>query len=141
MDNKLGFKPIPMAVAVALTLLIWFVIPVPQGVTPNAWHLLALFVGVIAAIIGKAMPIGALSILAIMLVAITQVTVPELNAEGKPIDKPEVVAIKDALSSFGDPLIWLIGISIMISRGILKTLSPCSARKRWASATAWPFPS
>ena len=121
MDNKLGFKPIPMAVAVVLTLLIWFVIPVPQGVTPNAWHLLALFVGVIAAIIGKAMPIGALSILAIMLVAITQVTVPELNAEGKPIDKPEVVAIKDALSSFGDPLIWLIGISIMISRGILKT--------------------
>lgn len=78
MDNKLGFKPIPMAVAVALTLLIWFVIPVPQGVTPNAWHLLALFVGVIAAIIGKAMPIGALSILAIMLVAITKVTVPSL---------------------------------------------------------------
>ncbi len=74
MDNKLGFKPIPMAVAVALTLLIWFVIPVPQGVTPNAWHLLALFVGVIAAIIGKAMPIGALSILAIMLVAITKAT-------------------------------------------------------------------
>ena len=78
MDNKLGFKPIPMAVAVALTLLIWFVIPVPQGVTPNAWHLLALFVGVIAAIIGKARPIGALSILAIMLVAITKVTVPSL---------------------------------------------------------------
>ena len=121
MDNKLGFKPIPMAVAVALTLLIWFVIPVPQGVTPNAWHLLALFVGVIAAIIGKAMPIGALSILAIMLVAITKVTVPELDPEGNPIKNPATVAIKDALSSFGDPLIWLIGISIMISRGILKT--------------------
>ena len=121
MDNKLGFKPIPMAVAVALTLLIWFVIPVPQGVTPNAWHLLALFVGVIAAIIGKAMPIGALSILAIMLVAITKVTVPELDPEGNPIKSPATVAIKDALSSFGDPLIWLIGISIMISRGILKT--------------------
>ena len=121
MDNKLGFKPIPMAVAVVLTLLIWFVIPVPQGVTPNAWHLLALFVGVIAAIIGKAMPIGALSILAIMLVAITKVTVPELDPEGNPIKNPATVAIKDALSSFGDPLIWLIGISIMISRGILKT--------------------
>ena len=121
MENKLGFKPIPMAMAVALTLLIWFVIPVPQGVTPNAWHLLALFVGVIAAIIGKAMPIGALSILAIMLVAITKVTVPELDPEGNPIKNPATVAIKDALSSFGDPLIWLIGISIMISRGILKT--------------------
>ena len=119
--NKIGFKPIPAAIALGLALLIWFVIPVPDGVTPQAWHLLAMFVGVIAAIIGKAMPIGALSIIAVMLVAVTQVTVPELGADGNPIKKPAEMAIKDALSSFADPLIWLIGISIMISRGILKT--------------------
>ncbi|WP_315360156.1 DASS family sodium-coupled anion symporter [Neisseria bacilliformis] len=108
--DKLGFKPVPAAVAVGLALLIWFVIPVPTGVTPQAWHLLAMFVGVIAAIIGKAMPIGALSMVAVMLVAVTGVT----------NDKPDA-AIKDALSSFASPLIWLIGVSIMISRGILKT--------------------
>ena len=108
--DKLGFKPVPAAVAVGLALLIWFVIPVPTGVTPQAWHLLAMFVGVIAAIIGKAMPIGALSMAAVMLVALTGVT----------NDKPDA-AIKDALSSFASPLIWLIGVSIMISRGILKT--------------------
>ena len=119
--NKIGFKPIPAAIALGLALLIWFVIPVPDGVTPQAWHLLAMFVGVIAAIIGKAMPIGALSIIAVMLVAVTQVTVPELGADGNPIKKPAEMAVKDALSSFADPLIWLIGISIMISRGILKT--------------------
>lgn len=106
----MGFKPIPAAVAILLALMIWWVIPVPQGVSPEAWHLLAMFVGVIAAIIGKAMPIGALSIIAIMLVALTSVT-----AEN-PSD-----AMKDALSSFASPLIWLIGISIMISRGLLKT--------------------
>ena len=110
MENKLGFKPIPAAIAVALALVIWFVVPVPHGVTPQAWHLLAMFIGVIAAIIGKAMPIGALSMVAIMLVALTGVT----NA--KPAE-----AMKDALSSFANPLIWLIGVSIMISRGILKT--------------------
>lgn len=108
--DKLGFKPVPAAVAVGLALLIWFVIPVPTGVTPQAWHLLAMFVGVIAAIIGKAMPIGALSMVAVMLVALTGIT----------NDKPDA-AIKDALSSFASPLIWLIGVSIMISRGILKT--------------------
>ncbi|STZ76760.1 DASS family sodium-coupled anion symporter [Bergeriella denitrificans] len=108
--DKIGFKPVPAAIATALALLIWFVIPVPDGVTPQAWHLLAMFVGVIAAIIGKAMPIGALSVVAIMLVALTGVT-----AE-KPSD-----AMKDALSSFSSPLIWLIGVAIMISRGILKT--------------------
>ncbi len=106
----MGFKPIPMAVAVAIGLLIWFVVPVPQGVTPDAWHLLALFVGTIAAIIGKAMPIGALSMLAIALVALTGVT----------SDKP-ATAIADALSSFANPLIWLIGVAIMISRALLKT--------------------
>lgn len=108
--DKLGFKPFPAAVALTIALLIWFVIPVPAGVTPEAWHLLAMFAGVIAAIIGKAMPIGALSIIAIVLVAVTGVTSP------KPAD-----AVKDALSSFSSPLIWLIGVSIMISRGILKT--------------------
>jgi DASS family divalent anion:Na+ symporter len=106
----MGFKLIPAAVACAIGLLIWFVIPVPDGVAPNAWHLLALFVATIAAIIGKAMPIGALSILAITLVALTGVT----------NDKP-AAAIGDALSSFANPLIWLIGAAIMISRALIKT--------------------
>lgn len=106
----MGFKPLPAAVAVAIGLLIWFVLPVPEGVAPNAWHLLALFAATIAAIIGKVMPIGALSIVAIALVAITGVT------NTKPSG-----AINDALSSFSNSLIWLIGISIMISRGIIKS--------------------
>ena len=100
----------PMAVAVAIGLLIWFVVPAPEGVAPDAWHLLALFVATIAAIIGKAMPIGALSVLAIALVALTGVT----------SDKP-ATAIADALSSFANPLIWLIGVAIMISRALIKT--------------------
>ena len=116
----MGFKPIPAAVALALTLLIWFVIPVPEGVSPQAWHLLALFVGVIAGIIGKAMPIGAMAILAITLVALTGVTVPEL-VDGKPVKNPAGDAIKDALSSLNNSLIWMIGIAIIISRGLLKT--------------------
>lgn len=105
-----SFRPGPAFVAVAITLLIWFVIPVPEGVKPNAWHMLALFIGTIAAIIGKVMPIGALSIIAITLVAITGVT----------NDTPSA-AIADALSGFSNSLIWLIGISIMISRGLIKT--------------------
>lgn len=109
MPVKIGFKPIPAAIALIIALIIWF-IPVPEGVSPQAWHLLAMFVGVIAAIIGKAMPIGALSIIAIMLVALTGVT---NNDPSK--------AMGDALSSFGNPLIWLIGVAIMISRGLLKT--------------------
>ncbi|MBB6663250.1 anion permease [Proteus mirabilis] len=110
--NKLTpLRPIPTLIAVAITLIIWFVIPVPQGVDPNAWHLLALFVGTIAAIIGKALPIGAVSIIAIALVAATGVTNPD-STKG---------AINDALSGFSNNLIWLIGISIMVSMSLNKT--------------------
>ncbi|MCP3896762.1 DASS family sodium-coupled anion symporter [Moraxella sp.] len=104
------FKPIPALIAVLCTLIIWFVIPVPAGVTPDAWHLLALFIGTIAAIIGKALPIGAIAIIAMTLVAITGVTA----------DTPKQ-AMNDALSSLSSSLIWLIGIAIMISRGLIKT--------------------
>ena len=116
----MGFKPIPAVVAVVLTLILWF-IPAPEGVAPNAWHLLALFIGVIAGIIGKAMPIGAMAVLAKTIVALLQVTVPEMGADGKPIKNPSAQAAKDALSSLNSTLIWMIGIAIMISRGLLKT--------------------
>ena len=95
----MGFKALPTFISLFIGLLIWFVVPVPSGVDPNAWHLLAMFVGVIAAIIGKAMPIGAIAIIAITLVAVTGVTNDSPNGA----------------------MIWLIGISIMISKGLQKT--------------------
>ncbi|WP_313597371.1 anion permease [Psychrobacter sanguinis] len=110
LSEKLPFKPIPTLLAIAIGCIIWFVIPTPEGVTDNAWHLLALFVATIVAIIGKALPIGALAIIAISLVALTGVTA----------DTPKQ-AMQDALSSFSSPLIWLIGIAVMISRGLIKT--------------------
>ena len=87
----------------------------------NAWHLLALFVGIIAGIIGKAMPIGAMAVLAMTIVALLQVTVPEVGANGEPIKNVAAQAAKDAFSSLNSPLIWMIGVAIMISRGLLKT--------------------
>ncbi|RIY32059.1 C4-dicarboxylate ABC transporter [Psittacicella hinzii] len=110
MALTLGFKPLPAAIALAVGLIFWFVIPIPEGLTPNAWHLLAIFIAMIVAIIGNAMPIGAVSIIAIAIVGITGVTAQTPSA-----------AINDALSQFSNPLIWLIGISIMIARGLLKT--------------------
>ncbi|TVP48943.1 MAG: DASS family sodium-coupled anion symporter [Halomonas sp.] len=106
----LPFKPWSTAIAVAITLLIWLAIPLPEGLTSDAWLMLAIFVGTIAAIIGKAMPIGAISIIAIAIVA----------ASGVTSDNPST-AINDALSSYSNSLIWLIAISIMISRGLIKT--------------------
>lgn len=100
---------IPSLVAIAITLILWFT-PTPEGLDANAWHLLALFVGTIVAIIGKAMPIGVISIIAITIVAITKVTSPD-GAQ----------AIKDSLSGFSHHLIWLIGAAILLSKSLSKT--------------------
>jgi DASS family divalent anion:Na+ symporter len=99
-----------LAITLIVGLVIWF-IPIPSGVKPNAWHLLAIFVATIVGIILKAAPMGTMAILGITLCAGTQVLAP-----GKPID-----AIKNALSGFGNSTIWLIGLAFFIARGFIKT--------------------
>jgi len=101
---------IPLLITVVVGLVIWF-IPAPAGVKPDAWHLLAIFLATIFGIILKAAPMGSLCMLAIALVAFTGVLAP-----GNPAK-----SITLALSSFGDKVIWLIGISFFIARGFIKT--------------------
>ncbi|SMP15335.1 anion permease [Chryseobacterium profundimaris] len=99
-----------VAITFAAALMIWF-IPVPEGVSENAWHLFAIFAATILGIILKAAPMGTMCMMAIGFTALTQVIVP--GDAGKSITK--------ALSGFGDKVIWLIGISFFIARGFIKT--------------------
>lgn len=99
-----------IAITFAAALIIWF-IPVPEGVTENAWHLFAIFAATILGIILKAAPMGTMCMMAIGFTALTQVVAP--GDAGKSITK--------ALSGFGDKVIWLIGISFFIARGFIKT--------------------
>ena len=111
MQNLPLSNPRAAVFVVGLTLVMWFAVPAPAGVTPNAWHLFALFIGTIVGIISKAMPLGSLSMIAIALVAITGVTNP---------DKP-AAAVVDALSGFANPLIWLIVVAVMVAVAVTKT--------------------
>jgi DASS family divalent anion:Na+ symporter len=101
---------VPLIITVAIGLIIWF-IPPPAGVKPDAWHLLAIFLATIIGIILKAASMGTLCMIAIALVAFTGVLAP-----GNPAK-----SITLALRSFGDKVIWLIGISFFIARGFIKT--------------------
>ncbi|RKR80104.1 DASS family divalent anion:Na+ symporter [Mucilaginibacter gracilis] len=98
------------AITLVVGLIIWF-IPVPEGVKPNAWHLLAIFVATIVGIILKAAPMGTMAMLGITLCAGTQVLAP-----GNPVK-----SITNALSGFGNSTIWLIGLAFFIARGFIKT--------------------
>jgi len=110
LPDKKEIQLIPLLITVIFGLAIWF-IPVPAGVKPEAWHLLAIFLATILGIILKAASMGTLCMMAIGLVAATGVLAPG-NASK---------SITLALSGFGDKVIWLIGISFFIARGFIKT--------------------
>lgn len=108
-NGAVPFRLVPalIATAVLVTLLL---LPCPPGLTPKAWGLVAIFLTTIVAIILKVMPIGVMAMMAIVIVSLSQVT--STSSKG---------AITDALSSFASPLIWLIVVAILISRGLKKT--------------------
>ncbi|PWV75307.1 sodium:sulfate symporter-like transmembrane protein [Halomonas sp. A11-A] len=108
-EGASDLRLVPALVAIVVGLGVWL-LPQPAEVSDQGWLMLAMFIGTIAAIIGKAMPIGALSIVAIAMVA----------ASGVTSDQPGT-AIRDALGSFTSPLIWLIAVAIVISRSLIKT--------------------
>ena len=89
--------------AVGLGLVIWFM-PVPEGVKPQAWHLLAIFVATIVAIVLAAMPMGAVAVLGIAATTLTG-----------------TLTIDQALSGFGNRVIWLVLAAFFIARGLIKT--------------------
>lgn len=103
------FRLLPaLAVGLLLAGLLWM--PPPEGLTPEGWRLAAIFLATILAIILKVMPIGVMAMTAIVIVSVSQVT-----------SDSSAGAIRDALDSFSSPLIWLIVVAILISRGIKKT--------------------
>ncbi|MCP5107295.1 MAG: anion permease [bacterium] len=97
--NALIMWAIPLAVG----LVIWF-IPSPAGVKTQAWHLLAIFAATIVGITVKPLPMGAMALLGITAAAVTG-----------------TLGITDALSGFGNSVIWLIVIAFFIARGFIKT--------------------
>lgn len=120
---KLPFPILPSVICISIGIFFWFMPPpgdtsvmvdgkevIIKGISVQGWRLLGIFIATILAIILKIMPIGVLSIIGIGIVAVTCVTDDNINK-----------SMKNALSGFNNALIWLIAISVMISRGIIKT--------------------
>jgi divalent anion:Na+ symporter, DASS family len=79
-------------------------IPVPTGITPQSWRLLAIFAATITGSIVRPIP-GA----AVVLLGVTAL----------PIFK--VLTINEALTGYADPVVWLVLAAFFISRGMIKT--------------------
>ncbi|VTU06954.1 DASS family sodium-coupled anion symporter [Actinobacillus porcinus] len=108
-EVKLGFKWQGLFLAILVGLAIWLC-PTPEGLTTKAWGMLALFVATIVAIIAKAMPMGAATLVALVVSGLTGLT-PISAKQGE----------VGMLSGFANGTIWLIGIAMFLSRAVIKT--------------------
>ena len=103
--DKIGFRSrllrwgIVLFVAAAILL-----IPVPTGITPQSWRLLAIFAATITGSIVRPIP-GA----AVVLLGVTALPVFR------------VLTINQALTGYADPVVWLVLAAFFISRGMIKT--------------------
>ena len=100
------WKALIPIVAGALLLLL----PVPEGLKPNAWYYFALFVTVIIALILEPIPAAAVGMIGVTAATVSLWVMP------KPAD-----AIKWALSGFQDGTVWLIFVAFMFALGYEKT--------------------
>src|SRR3954453_15191382 len=103
--NKNGFSRLLVKWAVVLlSAFIISLIPVPEGITVQAWRLLAIFVATIIGSILRPVPSGAMVLLGVTAIGLVG-----------------ALPIEQALKGFGDPIVWLRLAAFFISRGMIKT--------------------
>ncbi|TCL38824.1 DASS family divalent anion:Na+ symporter [Anaerospora hongkongensis] len=90
-------------IVLAVGAAIWF-FPVPSGLKPAAWQLLAIFVATILGFILQPLPIGSIAFISVTFSALSGVLKPA-----------------EALSGFGNGTIWLIVSAFLFAKGFIKT--------------------
>ncbi|KAF6158593.1 hypothetical protein GIB67_040107 [Kingdonia uniflora] len=93
----------PLLASIATGVILWFV-PVPVGVTKNAWQLLAIFLATVVGIITQPLPLGAVALMGLGATVLTK-----------------TLTFTAAFSAFGDPIPWLIALAFFFARGFIKT--------------------
>lgn len=103
---------IPIAIAVIIYLL-----PVPAGLTPDAWLYFALFVGIVIALILEPVPSAFVGLIGVTIACVLKV--------GGVADAKGIVSasasIKWGLSGFSNSTIWLIFAAFMMAAGYEKS--------------------
>ena len=76
----------------------------PEGISPKAWHLFAIFIATIVGSIVRPAPAGAVVLFGVCAIAVTGTMTPA-----------------ESLRGYADPLVWLVLCAFFISRGVMKT--------------------
>jgi DASS family divalent anion:Na+ symporter len=92
-------RAIPFAVAIG----IWFM-PIPAGLTAQAWHLFAIFIAAIVCVLLNSFPLLTASVIAVAAVVLTQTITPA-----------------QAFSGFANASVLLVVVAFIVAQGVVKS--------------------
>ena len=113
------------AVVIGSGLAIAFIAP-PDGIKPESWRLLAIFVSTIIGSILRPLSGSAMVLLGITALALTK-SMPLSEAAIRTLSNPsdlkaiETLRLKSILGGYADPVVWLVLAAFFISRAMIKT--------------------
>ena len=96
-------KRLARVISLAVAVAIWFV-PPPGSLTPQAWHLFAIFAATILSVVIGAFPILTASVLALAAAVLSGTLAPS-----------------DAYAGFANPTIVLIIVAFLVARAVVKS--------------------
>jgi DASS family divalent anion:Na+ symporter len=103
--NQIGFRSRLVRWGIVLFVALGIMaIPVPEGITPQSWRLLAIFAATIMGSIVQPIPGPAIVLLGVTALPIFR-----------------VLSISEALTGYADKFVWLVLAAFFISRGMIKT--------------------
>ncbi len=92
---------ISFAITLAVGVILWF-LPAPDSLTPQAWHLFAIFAATIFGIILKPFPMAVITIFSLTAAILTH-----------------TLTFEQAFSGFSNDVVWLVVFAFFISRGFI----------------------
>ena len=102
-DQRPGVAFARLTAVILVGTALWFV-PVPSGVQPRAWHLLAVFVATMVGIILRPIPMGAVAFVAAAFAVLSG-----------------TLTIAEATGGFGSTVVWLVVAAFFIATAFIKT--------------------
>ena len=99
-----GAKLLPLILSLSVGLILRFAVSLPEGLTPQGWQLLSIFLSTIAGLVLSPLPVGAWAFMGLTASIVTK-----------------TLSFSAAFSAFTSEVIWLIVISFFFARGFVKT--------------------
>jgi DASS family divalent anion:Na+ symporter len=96
-------KRIAALLTVGLVVVLWLM-PVPEGLKPQAWHLFAIFMGTVVGFILQPLEAGSVALIAMVMVSLTK-----------------TIKFTEVLTAFSGATVWLIVSAFILARAFIIT--------------------